>query len=150
HAAAADDLDEDLVAERRELDAGDGRAPHHEVAAHRIADAAENAGQDEQPEELGAARQDAAQHAPVRDPAALDVPAADGQVGAALDLAEQLDRDLGRVLQIGVDDREHVAAGRLPAADDRRRQAPLADAADDAHFRVALRDLLGDLPGPVG
>ena len=64
--AAADDLDEDLVAERAHDPARDGAPPHHEVAAHRIAHAAEHAGQQREPEELRAAGDDAPVQAPSR------------------------------------------------------------------------------------
>ena len=100
HAAAADHLDENLVAERVHRRACDRAAADHEVAAHGIADAPEHARQQDQAQELRAAREQAAQEAPVADAAAFDVPAADGEVGPLGDLAPQRDGDLRRMLEV--------------------------------------------------
>ena len=54
--AAADHLDQDLVAERAEDRAGDRASAHHEVAAHRVRDAPHDAGNQAEPEQLRSAR----------------------------------------------------------------------------------------------
>ena len=54
------------------------------------------------------------------------------------------------MLQVRVDDREHFAAGGLPAADDGGRESLLAAPPHHAHHRQPLRDAHGDFPGAVG
>src|SRR5262245_25150063 len=71
-APAAQHLDEDLVSERAQLAAGEHVSPQHEVAAHRVAHPAQYRGENQQSDELGAARENAAEWTPVADPSAGD------------------------------------------------------------------------------
>src|SRR5205823_3118359 len=101
-------------------------------------------------EELRAAREHAPAEAPIADASTDQVPARDGEVGAPIHLLPQIDDDLGRMLQIGVDDGEHLAARRLPTANDGRREAPLAAPTHDPELRILGREAGRDLPRLVG
>src|SRR5262249_39299675 len=74
----------------------------------------------------------------------------DGEIRAALDLVEQGNRDLGRVLEVGVEDAEHLAASDLKAAEHRGREAPLAGAAYHPEPRVHGEEGEGASPGAIG
>jgi hypothetical protein len=76
---------------------------------------------------------------------------ADREIGLArLQRLQHRRQDALVVLQIAVDDRNVVGAGRKPALDDRAGEAVAVDAAKAAHPRIGFRDVLRDLPGEVG
>ena len=146
---ARQDFDQYFVAQRVELHALDGAASNHEVAAHGIGDSAHHPGKNQQADELCGPRHDAAGHAPVAHPSALEVPARDGDVGAALDDPIQRQGDIRRVLQIGIDHAQHFAAGRLPAADDGGGQSALLLTAHDAKAGALAHEFLRQFPGSI-
>ena len=71
-------------------------------------------------------------------------------VGARAPAVDHLDDQLGRVLQVGVDHRDHVAAGVLQSGGERRLVAKVAGQVHDAHARVGVGDPVEDLRRAVG
>ncbi len=148
--AASENFDEDFVAERAELAIFQGGAADEEKAAHGVGDFAGDFGEHHEAEKLRGAGDSAMRETPVADAAAFDVTAGDGEVGFVVgDGAPEVLGGLRGVLEVGVHHAENFAAGDLPTAEDGGGEAALALAADGADLRVALRELLGDLPGVV-
>ena len=67
-----------------------------------------------------------------------------------VELGQQLGNLGGAVLQVGVDRDDRFAGRRVEPGAQRRRLAKIAAKADAHHARIALGELLDDLPGAVG
>src|SRR6202790_1353880 len=86
-------LDEYLVAQGTKIDALDGASPNHEITAHGIGNAANDAGQYDQTDELRTTRNEAAKNVPVTDAAAFDVAGGNGDIRTTVHDLAQIQRD---------------------------------------------------------
>src|SRR5579859_1863026 len=118
-------FDQYLVAQRMKIDALDGAAPNHEITAHGVRHPAHHPRQDNQTDELRAARNEASENAPIADAPAFDVARGDRDVCATVHDLAQIQRNFRRMLKIRIDDCQNVPSSGLPTPDHGRGQTPL-------------------------
>ena len=147
---SAEDFEENLVAERAHLDPGDRVASNDEVPAHRVAHAADNPREGDQPHELSPSRERPPNETPIAHSSTVHMAAADGEVRATFDGSPQLADDFRGMLQIGVDDSERLPSGHLPTPNDGGRQAVLATPPHDPQRGKRLRELDRNRPRSIG
>src|SRR6202162_3730751 len=124
--------------------------PHHEIAAHGVADFPGDFREHDESQQLRTARDDTTREGPVADTAAFDVPASDGQVGATPDGPPQLGDCFGGMLQVGIHYGKNVAAGDLPSAQNSGGEVALVLAANGANLRKGLGELKRFFPSAIG
>jgi len=124
-AAADQHLKEELEAGTLEFDFIDSGTADHEEAGHGVVGAGA-AMLDGPGDRDGGGRDGFANGVPLAGFAARSVAAADGEVGSVGDGLKELREQVGRVLEIGVHDAEHVGIGGTPAIEDRAGKAALA------------------------
>jgi len=140
-AAAREQLEQDLEAGGRLAQVEQRLAARGEEARHRIAHHRDRPGK-----RRSQLRNDAPVQRPAADCAAAHVPAADGDVGAAIEhRARERGHRFGRVRQVGVHDDDDVRAS-FAGAEDHRAREPARAAPDHRAHRVTRRpsgDALG-------
>src|ERR1700674_5043096 len=142
-------LDEYLVAQRMKIDALDGASPNHEITAHRICNAADDAGQYDQTDELRTTRNEAAINVPITDAAAFEVAGGNSDIRTTVHDLAQIQRDFRRVLKIRVNDCQNVSASSLPTSYHCRGETPFILSAHDAQAGIIRRQLICQLPGSI-
>src|SRR5262249_50043984 len=115
----------------------------------RIAQPAEDTGQDDQTQQLSASGEHPPNDSPITQSAPFNMAASSSEIGATTDFGPERRDDFWRMLQIGIDDAEHIAARALPAPDNRSGEAPFVLSPHNSDLRINVGETLRNFPCPV-